>query len=201
MLGKDAHPHTLRGDTMKPVLSLLLLVPMLTGCADCAAGTMNCSPERRAGTTLGLILLSPVLLADEIGSAVRDASHGPPPPPQPPVATSLPLTAAPERRQDGLATGVLTAPVTRDGWVCDRGRAWFEIGSDRILGCTLAAERRLGPDVVPPGNALLCRDDGRCTVWVEMPQGVRLGGRIHSSGQIIHVAADGSDPRPLFGQR
>lgn len=179
----------------------LILLLLLAGCADCAPGTMNCSPERRAGTTAALILLSPVLLADEIGAAARDAGRGPPSPPPPPVATSLPLTAAPERRQDGLATGVLTAPVTRDGWACGGGRAWFEIGTDRILGCTLAVERRLGPDVVPAGNALLCRDDGRCTVWVEMPQGVRLGGRSHASGQIIHVSADGSDPRPVFGRQ
>lgn len=183
---------------MKPWLPLLLLI---AGCADCWPGTMNCTPERRAGTTAALILLSPVLLADELGSAVRDASHGPPPPPQPPLATSLPLTAAPGRQRDEPATGVLSEPVTRDGWICRPGRIWFEAVTDRVLGCTLGADRRLGPHLVPAGNALLCRDDGRCTIWAETPQGVTLGGRNHPSGQIVHLGADGSDPRPVFGRQ
>lgn len=183
---------------MKRSLWLLLL---LAGCADCWHGTMNCTPERQAGTTAALILLAPVLLVDELGAAARDASRGPPSPPLPPVATSLPLTAEPQRQRGEPATGVLSEPVTRDGWICRRGRIWFEAGTDRILGCTLGADRRLGPHIVPAGNALLCRDDARCTIWVETPQGVTLAGRSHPSGQIVHLGADGSDPRGVFGRQ
>jgi hypothetical protein len=177
----------------------IALVALLAGCADCPAGTMNCSPARQAGVSAGLLLVAPVLLADGVGSAVRDAAAGPPPAPLPPLTTSLPLTGEPTRQSGGSGVGVLARPLTRDGWVCGTGRVWFEPGTDRILGCTLGADPAVGPHRVPAGNAYVCSGGPRCAIFVETPRGVVIAGRTHNSGQIIRVDADGGNPQATFG--
>jgi len=173
----------------------------LGGCGvDCLAGTMNCTSERRAGTLLALTLAAPLIAGDMLAEQAREARRGPSSPPAPPVQTRLPLTGPARASAGGLASGTLDQPVRSDGWACRPGNIVFEPVTDRIEGCILDADRRLGQAVITAGNGLFCGDNG-CRVHVEPPRGQKLGGRGCSSGRIILIDADGGNPRPLFGRR